>query len=253
MVIAGSWSAPELLALNTSDTEATPRVAPSELELYFSATIFDEPIHDIYRVNRPDSSAQWGTSRIYINGCNTSEAETDPEISATGLEMHFTRGGANIYVAKRPSLIQAWQTATATGLFGNRPDMLDDSLTMYYFDPTATCPVELCRTKVTRSTPNSAWGGAMVEPISDSGGYQAVDMSADGLRALLSNPSAIGDPPVAIVTRSSLTAAWSSPQVIDDLASYTTMRTANWSWSGQDMYLTSNTGGTDIYVSHFTP
>jgi hypothetical protein len=249
--VSGTWGTPQSLALNTDESETMAKAAPSATELYFaSPPNTGTVVLDLYYVTRTGPSFDWGGSRTGVGALNTTETETEPVVSADGLEMIFRRG-ATLYSSKRATTGSAWGAATTTGLSGSRPDLLADGLTLYYRDTSATCPVQTCRVKVTRSSPTAAWGDPVVESVSNTGEYQFVDFSGDGLRAMLSGPISTTVAPIAIASRATRTDAWGAPVVLSDLALYTGIRWAHWSWDETEMYLGFTTGGSDIYVSRF--
>lgn len=249
--VSGTWGAPQPLALNTEEAETMAKAAPSATELYFaSPPDASTVILDIYYVTRTGPSFEWGMSRTAVGSVNTTQTETEPVISADGLEMIFRRA-STLYSTKRATTGSAWGAPTTTGLTGSFPDLLADGLTLYYRDSSATCPVETCRVRVTRSSATAPWGDPVVESISDTGQYQIVDFSGDGLRAMLSAPVSTAVAPIAIVSRPNREAAWGSPAVLSDLAIYTAIRSAHWSWDETEMYLGFSSGGSDIYVSRF--
>lgn len=246
----GTWTQPQPAAFNVDDKSDTmAKAAPSATELFFAAPPTGEMyILDVFFVTRAGPDNEWGSSRTGVGAINTSQMETEPCISVDGLEMVFRRA-ATLYQTKRSSVGSAWGSATTTGIDGSFPDLLADNLTMYYRDSGAVCSVDTCRTKVTRANASSAWGDPVVEEINDGGTYQFVDVSGDGLRALLSGPSTPGIAPVAIASRDSRTDPWGAAEPITELALYTGIRWAHWNWDETEMYLGFSTGANDVYVS----
>jgi hypothetical protein len=248
----GAWSTPVALGLNTSMSETMAKASPNGLELYFASPPAGDTIADIYYVTRGSVTDEWGTTRTGVGAINSAQTETEPCVSADGLEMHFRRG-PTIYATKRTTIGSAWQAPTSTTLAGDRIDILADGLTMYFRLVSAGCPVDTCRTKVTRATTTSAWGSPVTESIHDGGGYQMVDFSADGLRVLLSGPMTAGPAPFAIATRATLSDPWGPAVPISDLALFTNYRWAHWSWDEREMYIGADSGDGDIYVSTLAP
>lgn len=244
------WSQPQSAAFNVADkTDTMAKASPSATELYFAAPPPGEAfVLDIFYATRAGPSFTWGASRTAVGAINSTQSESEPCPSADGLELYFRRG-ATLYVSKRGTPAAAWGPPVSTGLDGSFPDILADGLAMYYFRNSAACPVDTCRLKVTRANSSAPWGNPVVESIRDGELYQFVDVSGDGLRALLSGPSGPGVAPVVIASRTNLTAPWGPPGPIAELALYTGIRWAHWSWDETEMYLGFTTGANDVFVS----
>ncbi len=247
---AGAWSEPVALELNDPmQPESGANVTPNGLELYFAAPQAPGSFFgDIFYVTRTGTSFAWGTSRMPVAAVNSGQTEGGAVVSADGLEMYLGRAGS-LFVSKRATLGSAWGAPTAIGINGSSPDILADGRTMYYRGDAASCPVDLCMVKLTRAGAALPWGDPVVEPVNDGGSYQIADISGDGLRVLLSAPSRLGVAPVAIATRVNRTAPWSAAAPIAELAVYTAINSARWSWDEREMYLGFFTGAQDIYVS----
>jgi hypothetical protein len=246
----GTWSQPLAAAFNTTDkSETMAKAAPNALELYFAGLPAGEPfVTDIYFATRAGPSFAWGSSRTGVGAINSSQSESEPCVSADGLELYFRRGGT-IFVSKRATTGAAWEPPASTGIDGSFPDILANGTTMYYFSNTANCPVETCRVRVTRANPTAPWGNPVVESVVAGVRYQLVDVSGDGLRVLLSGPMVAGPATVALASRANLAAPWGPPQPIQELALYTSIRWAHWSWDEREMYLGFPTGANDVHVS----
>lgn len=246
----GTWSAPEPLELDSpTQAESGGSESPNALELYFDAPQGPATfISDIFYVTRTAPSFAWGANRMAVGAINTAENEGGACISPDGREMYFRRAQA-IHVSKRGTLGSAWGASTPIGIDGGSPDVLADGLTMYYFD-SSSCLSDLCRVKVTRRDTASAWGNPVVETINEGAVYQNVDIAGDGLRALLTGPSHTGIAPIAIASRLDRTSAWGMPVPIAELAIYTGISSARWSWDERSIYLSVTSGAYDLQVSH---
>lgn len=247
----GRWSAPEALLVNDGNAfERAASASPSGLELYFEAPqAAGSFAGDIFYVSRTATSLEWSAARTAVGALNSAETEGGANVSADGLELHFNRGG-EVYVSRRATPGAAWGPPTGTGLIGGSANILADGMVMYYRATGASCPVDLCRMRVTRTGPQAPWGDPVLEAINDGGTYQFVDLSGDGLRALLSAPMSGAVAPVAIATRATRTAPWGPAEPITELAIYTAIVSATWSWDEREMYLGYFTGASDLYVSH---
>lgn len=249
-----TWSVPMTLALNTTTlAEALPSAAPSGVELFFSSPPNTSTfIPDIYFVTRATPADPWGSVRMPVVAINTSQSQSDPNISADGLELVYFHNG-EIYSVRRSAVGGAWGSPATTSLTGSFPNLLADGLNMYYRPSGVSCPVATCRTRVSRASPSGVWGSPVQEQFPP-GGYQAVYVSGDGLRALLSSPSTTTVSPMAISRRNSLSAAWGPAEPILELANYTAMRDARWNWDETEMYLSASQGtDNDIYLSRLQP
>ncbi len=247
------WSSPIKLALSdpTMD-EARAKASPTGTELYFGAEqSTNSLVFDIYYVTRSTPSDDWGASRTAVGAVNTSQSEGWPCMSPDGRELYFNRGSI-LWVTKRASVASAWGAPVATGISGRSADILADGLTMYYEDTDLPCPGPgyPCRQKVTRQDTSSAWANVVTEQI-NSDSYQSVDISSDGLRALLSSPSMVGISPIAIATRSSKSSPWGAAAPVLELSNYTGIRSATWNADETEMYMgfSAAVHGGDLYIS----
>jgi hypothetical protein len=223
------------------------------VELFFvSPPTTSSFINDIYFVTRATPADPWGSVRTPVVAVNTSQTDADPNISADGLELVFRRAG-DIWSVRRSAVGGSWGTPATTGLVGQFPNLLADGLNMYYQPSGVSCPVATCRTRVSRASTSGVWGSPVQEQFPP-GGYQAVYVSGDGLRALLSSPQMLTVAPMAISRRNSLSAAWGPAEPITELANYTAMRNAIWNWDETEMYLVASQGtDNDIYLSRLQP
>lgn len=246
----GTWSTPEKLLLSTTVSEDFPSASPNGLELFFTSYPTGSTIPDLFYVSRAATADAWGTTRTAIAAINTTQTEAETSVSPDGLEIVFRRGAGDLYSVRRTSLVASWGTPAATGIAGDRPNLLGDGLTMYYRDGDCVPSTVSCRTKVTRATTTSAWGSPVVESF-PAGGYQTQQVSRDGLRVLLSSPSTTTVAPVAIARRDSMGDSWGAVEPISELALYTTIKSAYWNFNETEMYIgfTQGTDG-DIYISH---
>lgn len=250
------WSTPSLLAFNNTDDQRSPHVSPNGLEIFFEAPRYDKKgIDNIWYSTRPSTSADWGTGSIYVQEIDdAADAERDPYISSTGLELYFVREGV-IHVTKRASLASPFQAPVSTGWVGTEPVLANDDLTIYYLDPSASCPGETCRTRRRRNSLTSGWGPAMVEEFTGAA-YRHVQVSNDGLRALLADTLVDGSGAhVAIARRPSIDSPWEPPEPVMEFFGMSAIDDARWTWDETEMYLSIVNGARrlDIYVSRLEP
>ncbi len=148
------WSEPMNLGpmLNTPGRDAGPEISSDGLSLYFNS---NRPgglgNYDLYVAMRQSPSEPWGPPVNLGPSVNTSADEINSTISSDGLSLFFSDGdalgtvarfggygGADIWVAQRTSLSDAWGPPTNLGPQINlsftigAPEISSDGLTLFF-------------------------------------------------------------------------------------------------------------------------
>lgn len=97
-----------ITALNTGGTETDPNFAANDLELYLARSTNDTGI-DLFVARRESASpgTAFGPTSPLAGNINTNANETDPVVSADGLELFFQSdrsGPARVWVSRRSSV-----------------------------------------------------------------------------------------------------------------------------------------------------
>lgn len=248
----GAWSALSPLPMNTAlYTETTPALSPDGLTLYFVGVRNDKiQSLDVNYSRRMTTSSAFASGQSTEFSIDTAGAdEIQPFVSHDYKELYFVRNG-NILVSRRSALIETWPGPTDTLIDGAHPMLTENGLTLYYYDASATCPVQTCRSKRTRESLTANWGPAVVESFPP-GQYQYVHVSNDGRRVLLSDTLSPSSYSVAIAYRDTPTSPWGSPVPITSLGVGSRIRAARWSWDESELFVAfeENGGLHNLYVS----
>ena len=210
--------------INSADLTMTA----DRLEVYFMS--INRPGgyegEDIWSCRRESVDDDWGPATNLGPKVNTSACESQPSISADGLELYFSDtsplgtpnrpggfGGGDIWVATRASRTDAWAVPTNLGSRINTsamevyPDISYDGLSLYY----STGDLWV----TTRPTKDDDWG-APVRLIGavNSGSWEGFPNISPDQRALLfysDRPGGYGGMDIYISTRSSLSNPWAPP------------------------------------------
>jgi hypothetical protein len=107
--------------------------------------------------------------------------------------------------------------------------------------------------RATRTDAESAWTYVSLTRF-PAGDYSDVQVSGDGLRVLLSNPTTPASAPVAVACRSSTSGDWGPAYALEEFRTSTNIRFARWSWDRSEMYFeVYESSQFDLYVSRYTP
>ena len=250
---SGTWSMPMKLPLSTTnENEENPSVSADGLELYFSGLGASKlGGNDIVFVTRATTSDDWGVTRGFLRPANTNVTEEyGANLDASGLEFFFERDGTLYSIVRASVTSQTWSSALTLGFDGRFPNISADGLTLYYFDPAASCPAGTCRSKRMRADRTSSWSGPVVEHISPTQ-FNHAFVSGDGLRVLLSG----GSSGIATASRANTSASWGPTRPIIELPG-NFHNYARWNWTEDEMYLTGAgvaPGTYDVYLSKLEP
>jgi hypothetical protein len=253
---SGAWSELTPIPVNVSTTdESSAHLSPDGMTLFFVGIRGDKlQSKDIDYTTRSGPGQPFGSGQNTLFPVDTAGSdEIDPFVTMDGLELYFSRSG-NILVSKRAALIENWPAPSDTGLDGTEPVVLGDGLTLYYKQTGATCPVQTCRTRVTRSSTDTvAWSDPVVESFPP-GGYRHVHLSADGRRVLMSGPlTPSSTVPLATASRVAVGDAWDAPEPVVEFQTNIGIVQARWSWDEQELFVTVSGNPNamlDLYQSH---
>jgi hypothetical protein len=166
---------------------------------------------------------------------NSSENEYDPAISADGLELYFQSyraggyGLSDLYVARRATVADAWQSAENLGPVVNTaaaesgPSLSFDGLTLYFNSdrPGGLGGHDLWMT--TRASRSAPWGEPVnlgpvvnsefseINPNISHDGLSLYFADVEGDGSVLPRPGGVGDTDIWVTTRASLSDPWGPP------------------------------------------
>lgn len=191
---------------------------------------------------------------VSVGAVNTLDIETDPAISADGLELFFSSnrpgiGGHDIYRATRTSTAAAFGTpvlvvelSTAAGETSGH--LTRDGLSFYF-----SRSGEIFR--ATRPTTVSAFGSPVLDAaLSTPGNDVNPALAPDGLTASVTREITVGDRDLYLYTRTSTTSSWSAGVLIAALQTPVTDSGAEFTSDPLELYFHSDrTAATDIYTA----
>lgn len=250
-----TWGAPTiLLNVNSSLIDAMPDVSDDGLTLYFTRLI-SERDSDIYVATRLVNSQPFGTPERLTELDDVNVFEDAPNISKTGTEIFYRKSvlespGSSIWTASRGSAAAKFTNAQSLGVDGYEPSITGDGLTLYYMAieaPTVR--------KLTRPSIGAPWSAPA--DVMPSMGYGGLDISADGLKLVLSDgPARFLLPPVQVAERATTSAAFGALAPIPSLnvtGDTSTGKAASFNADATQIYmemiLPTGNGGPDIYVA----
>jgi len=199
----------------------------------------------------------WGQV-LPITQLNTPDVETDPAISADGLELFFSSdrpggpgsaGDQDLYVATRTNAALAFGapsivTELATAQIETAPYLTPDGLTLYF---TRAGQIQ----RATRPSRTSPFTSVVAEPALSSALYDVNPaLSPDGLTASVTREITVIDRDMYLFTRSSIGAAWSAGSLMVALQTNATDSGAEFTTDPLELYFHSDragSAGTDIY------
>jgi len=163
------WAVPVNIGapVNTGGMETYPNISADGLSLYFSNG-------DLWLATRPTRDDHWSARVRVTGGINSGSWEGFPNISADQRVLLFYSdrpggyGGMDIYMARRPTVSDAWGPAVNLGAEINTP----------YYDMSPSLSTDGCTLHFTHNDTNG-WGGnyeicrTTISPV--------VDFTGDGL------------------------------------------------------------------------
>lgn len=199
---------------------------------------------------RASTSDPWGTPAA-VAELSSADNETTPEVSYDGLAIYFASnraGGAgsnDIWMATRASRADAWDTPVrvgelSTGSAEGAAASTDPLVIVIDSDRAGTLDVFVAQ----RSSPTATWVSPMPIGEVDTGQNEGNPMmTSDGL-AIYFDSNRSGNNELYVATRTSPTAAFSTPTPIGELSSAGADSDAWISPDGHTLYFTSDRDGT---------
>ena len=181
--------------LNSSARDEEPGISAEGLELYYcSLRSGGHGGYDMWVSTRPTTKDDWGPPVNLGLPVNSSSDDFSEDISADGLELYFGSNrpggsGYDIWVAKRPTIEDAWTTPINLGPQVNSsaaegcPAISDDGLELYFWSTRSggygSYEIWVSR----RETKEDAWSSAvhLGSEINCSAADLCTDVSPDGL------------------------------------------------------------------------
>ena len=172
------WGEPVNLGptVNSSAWDAEPAISADGLSLYFdSGRTGGHGEQDIYVTTRPSKNDPWGTPVNLGEPVNTSSQDSEPFITADGLELYFVSyrpdgyGESDIYMTKRPSKGDPWGEPVNLGPIINTPGwegtpyLSSDGLKLFHYGfarEGAIGPVDIWMSS--RATKDDEWANCVV-------------------------------------------------------------------------------------------
>ncbi|MBP8806695.1 MAG: hypothetical protein KBG48_11360 [Kofleriaceae bacterium] len=237
----GEWGPPEyVLNVNTAADELTPSASADHLRLYFSRG------GDIYMASRNDPQGTWGFAARVPALATVTEVETSPEESPDGLELYVTINN-RLHRATRSALGDPWGAPLL--LFpdsARSPAVGGGGLALYYVGGAWTVK------RRTRPSLDAAWGDPSDVAIPGAPAYDAVSVSADELKLVLSSAVNNEQPQVIELSRATTAAPWGD---IREAASLTrlqpTPRDCDFFSDADTMYCALSDGtGYNVFAVH---
>ncbi|MBL7187618.1 MAG: PD40 domain-containing protein [Phycisphaerae bacterium] len=208
--------------VNKGQTEYSASISADGLELYYDA--WQSGKTDLWVTTRVTTDDYWGEAVPLGPAVNSSAMEWTPRISADGLELYFasSRGGQqysgfNIYVARRQTTNDAWQSAENLGAMINSSNeqtvgsISADGLELYYGTGSSYSTGNELRV-ATRATKDSAWTETKVLAPTVLGTHPAI--SPGGLHVVFSSdslPGGMGGRDLWMMTRATMNDDWNAP------------------------------------------
>jgi ketosteroid isomerase-like protein len=190
---------------------------------------------DCYNSNNPPrvpAAAQYSFGAPINLGpkVNSSQAEGSPRVSADGLELYFNSnrpggfGGADIWVATRPTVNAEWGEAVNLGPIVNSsaneiaPAISADGLELYFSDYTVNRPGGMGKSDIwvsKRRSRTSEWGEPvnLGVPVNTLAEEITPEISADGLELYFETdrPGGLGSDDLWVAKRATRSGDWGRP------------------------------------------
>ena len=209
--VARVWGAatPILGASDPALDEDDATLSSTQTELYFAIA---NATKDLYVMKRATPQDPWGP-KTALPFNTTTAAEETPRLSPDDLTLYFGRAG-DIYVATRPSVAQPWSAATS----------LASVNTTNYEKWLAVCNGNYFMI----SRLNGANGqdlyqgqlgngaGTLVTQLSSASSEISTFLSSDCLTVYFASNREAGNNQIFTATRTSITAPWSTPVIVND-------------------------------------
>lgn len=225
--------------VNSSSADAGPSVTGDGLELYFVSNRdhgADICYCDIWVSKRPTTNDEWGAPVNLGPVVNTSGPESDPSISADGLELYFSEhyprawracgprpggyGGGDLWVTKRETRDAEWGTPMNLGpqvnstSYDGTPSISADGLVLLFSSerPGGYGGTDLYMT--TRLSKNDPWEPALNvgPPVNTSTFETAPQMSPDGLWLFFTVHPHLSNGDVLVSRRVDRSDPWGPPE-----------------------------------------
>ena len=226
---------------------------------------------DCYNSSTPTAapaSAQYsfGTPVNLGPRINSAQTEGSPRVSADGLELYFNsnrpggHGGADIWVATRPTVEAEWGEAVNLGPLVNSsaneiaPAISADGLELYFADYIANRPGGIGKSDLwvtRRRTSTSVWGepvnlGAVVNTAAEE---ITPEISADGLELYFETdrPGGLGSDDLWVARRTTRSDDWGAPVWLGKAINAEGMdHCPNITFDGLTLFFDSNAAGKDV-------
>ena len=197
---------------------------------------------------------------------NSAQAEGSPHVSADGLELYFNSnrpggsGGADIWVATRPTVEAEWGEAVNLGPLVNSPAaeiapaISADGLELYFADYIANRPGGVGKSDIwvtRRRTRSSAWGEPInLGPVVNTAAEEITpEISADGLELYFETdrPGGLGSDDLWVARRATKADDWGAPVWLGKTINAEGMdHCPNLTSDGLTLFFDSNAAGKDV-------
>jgi len=259
-VMLGRFGAPQLVAeLSTADSDSTPAMTADGLDIFFQST---RPgglgSNDIWTARRTSTTDPWSTP-VLVTELSSVASELFPHVSPDGLRMYLasTRAGtsgADIYVTARATRTATWAPPTAvvelnTVANERRASVTADELLLVLDSERGNAGRDLYLS--TRSSTSNPWSAPVpITELNTSESDAGATISADGLAMFFARGPLVGDRDLFVATRSSRSAAFGPPTLIEELSS-TTDDSDPWISADQRtlLFASMRSGNRDIYIA----
>jgi hypothetical protein len=246
-----------LVGVNDSGDDVDGGLSSDELELLWTSSRSGNA--EIWRARRTAIGAAWSSPALATELDGTS-VESDPEISVDGLTVLFTSqrppsGLGDIWIATRTTIASPFGPPVRVPDLSTAANeccavMTTDELNVV-FAGVPSSDAELFSSS--RATQASPWGSrALIGELDTTSQESNPYLTPDGLTVYFDSdrPGGAGGRDLYVATRPAVTAAFSAPTRISELATSSDERDAWLSPDGHRLYFSSNRNGNfDLYVA----
>jgi hypothetical protein len=233
-----------LVNVNTTDHEDSSTFSGDGLVLFFTRVSDAGEQGDVFDATREALGQPFTAARL-ITELSSPESETDLDISASGDEIFFLREDDDeILTATRAAGGGPFGEVTSTGLSGFTPSLSGDGLDLYFLDRSQDRIL-----RVSRAAVGEPWEAEL--DVGQAGSFAWIDVSADGLRLLLSGGLGNGpdQPAVAVASRASRDNPFGEPVSaggqLESVGDTNFLGEASWDASETQIVVTGGSPGTD--------
>ena len=231
--------------INDGSFNWKPSISADNLTIYWASDRPGMGDLDIWTASRASTTDSWGEA-VGVAAVNSSASESEPSVSADGLQLYFARGSSifsrdsyDIWVSNRSSISEPWGDPEKLDSVVNGPtEEADPSISAdgleLYFDSNRSGSFNIY---VSRREARTEPFGTPAVALSSTG---YANISSDGLMLFSSKT-----PDLAVSTRASINDSFGSPVLLDEINTGFNEFDGVLSADGGTLYFTSDRPGVE--------